>query len=108
LSDKDVAQRENALQQINNEIKGATKTMTSVPKPLKFLSPLYENMLKAYETQTGDLKERYAETLSVVGMVAGEDDESHDALKYCLLGTRRSLVSWGHEYLRCLAGQIGD
>lgn len=41
-------------------------------------------------------------------MVAGEDEESHDALKYCLVGSRRNLVSWGHEYLRCLAGQIGS
>jgi 26S proteasome regulatory subunit N1 len=40
-------------------------------------------------------------------MVAGEDEESNDALKYCLVGTKRNLVSWGHEYLRCLAGQIG-
>jgi 26S proteasome regulatory subunit N1 len=56
LSDKDLAQRENALKLINEEIKGATKTMTSVPKPLKFLSPLYEDMLKAYESQSGELK----------------------------------------------------
>jgi len=42
----------------------------------------------------------------VVGMVAGADD-SNDALKYCIMGTRNNLVSWGHEYLRCLAGQIG-
>lgn len=39
-------------------------------------------------------------------MVAS-DNEAPDALKYCLLGTRRNLKQWGHEYLRCLAGQIG-
>ena len=38
-------------------------------------------------------------------MVASEN-EAPDALKYCLLGTRRNLKQWGHEYLRCLAGQI--
>ena len=41
-------------------------------------------------------------------MVASEEEDSTEALKYCLLGTRRELVSWGHEYLRCLAGQIGQ
>jgi len=39
-------------------------------------------------------------------MVAGEDD-SNEALVYCLQGSRRNLVTWGHEYLRALAGQIG-
>ena len=40
-------------------------------------------------------------------MVASENDDDTEALKYCLLGTRTELVGWGHEYLRCLAGQIG-
>ena len=39
-------------------------------------------------------------------MVAAEET-TNDALKYCLVGTRKDLVSWGHEYLRCLSGQIG-
>ena len=41
LSDASKAQRENAMAQLQEEIRGATKTMTSVPKPLKFLTPLY-------------------------------------------------------------------
>jgi 26S proteasome regulatory subunit N1 len=28
-------------------------------------------------------------------------------LLYCLKGSRKNLVTWGHEYLRSLAGQIG-
>lgn len=40
-------------------------------------------------------------------MVASEEEDSNDALKYCLTGTRTDLVTWGHEYLRALAGQIG-
>lgn len=39
-------------------------------------------------------------------MVAAEDD-SLDMLKYCLSGTIKDIPSWGHEYLRALAGQIG-
>jgi 26S proteasome regulatory subunit N1 len=41
-------------------------------------------------------------------MVASKNEDVFDALKYCLTGTKKDLVSWGHEYLRCLAGQIGS
>lgn len=40
-------------------------------------------------------------------MVASEEGSS-ESLKYCLLGTRRNLIEWGHEYLRSLAGEIGS
>ena len=40
-------------------------------------------------------------------MVASDKDDETEALSYCLKGSRNNLVSWGHEYLRCLAGQIG-
>ena len=49
-----------------------------------------------------------SDIISVVGMVGSEEEESTDALKYCLSGSRKDLVIWGHEYLRCLAGQIGN
>lgn len=39
-------------------------------------------------------------------MVASDDDKP-DCLTYCLQGSKLNLVSWGHEYLRCLSGQIG-
>lgn len=41
-------------------------------------------------------------------MVASEKEDETEALTYCLLGTRGNLVAWGHEFLRCLAGQIGQ
>ena len=40
-------------------------------------------------------------------MVASEEG-SNEALKYCLEGSRRNLIDWGHEYLRSLAGEIGQ
>ena len=39
-------------------------------------------------------------------MVAAEEDSS-DMLNYCLKGSLTDLHTWGHEYLRSLAGQIG-
>ena len=40
-------------------------------------------------------------------MVASEEEDSNESLIYCLQGTKKNLVGWGHEYLRSLAGQIG-
>lgn len=50
LTDRDSKQRDHALEQLKLEIAGATKTMTSVPKPLKFLTPVYPDIVKAYES----------------------------------------------------------
>ena len=52
LTDREKIQRVNALDQLKIEISGATKTMTSVPKPLKFLSPQFEAIKAAYEAET--------------------------------------------------------
>lgn len=40
-------------------------------------------------------------------MVAS-DEGTFESLKFCLQGTRKNLVEWGHEYLRSLAGEIGQ
>jgi 26S proteasome regulatory subunit N1 len=40
-------------------------------------------------------------------MVAS-DEGSYESLKFCLEGTRKNLIEWGHEYLRSLAGEIGQ
>lgn len=50
LSDRDNAQREFAIKEIANETQGATSSMTSVPRPLKFLSTHYKSLEATYET----------------------------------------------------------
>ena len=65
LTDREQAQRVHALDQLKLEISGATKTMTSVPKPLKFLSPKFAEIKAAYEAQTdATLKVRQGPYLS--------------------------------------------
>ena len=44
LTDRDMAQKVFALKELKTEISGATSSMTSVPKPLKFLSPHYKRI----------------------------------------------------------------
>ena len=62
-----------------------------------------------YESYSGKdaFKQKLADLCSVVGMVAAPEETS-DMLDYCLKGTLKDLISWGHEYLRALSGQIGD
>jgi 26S proteasome regulatory subunit N1 len=50
IRDPDVAQQKNALKLVKQEISGATATMTSVPKPLKFLIPHYNTLKEFYES----------------------------------------------------------
>ena len=50
LKDPDEAQRAYALSEIKKEVAGATSSMTSVPKPLKFLSVHYPGLKAVYES----------------------------------------------------------
>lgn len=109
LSDKDAGLRQTALDMIKAEVAGATSSMTAVPKPLKFLTPLYKKLTEIYEAYKGTdgFKQKLADVCSVVAMVAAPEETS-DMLDYCLKGTLKDLISWGHEYLRALSGQIGE
>ncbi len=82
--------------------------MTAVPKPLKFLRPHYEPMCKLYEEwKDGDNKNSLADVLSVIGMTFSDEDRQ-DTLKYRLLSPTTDIGSWGHEYTRHLALEIGE
>ncbi|KAF2199897.1 26S proteasome regulatory complex, non-ATPase subcomplex, Rpn1 subunit [Delitschia confertaspora ATCC 74209] len=96
-----------ALEAIKNFIKTSTSSMTAVPKPLKFLRPHYEKLEKAYESwPAGDDKKSFADMLSVLGMTYSDEDRL-DCLKYRLQAPSTDLGSWGHEYMRHLALEIG-
>jgi 26S proteasome regulatory subunit N1 len=82
--------------------------MTAVPKPLKFLRPHYEAMTKLYEEwPAGDDKTSLADVLSVIGMTFS-DEGRQDTLKYRLLAPTVDIGSWGHEYTRHLALELGE
>lgn len=82
--------------------------MTAVPKPLKFLRPHYEPMIKLYEEwPTGEDKTSLADVLSVIGMTFSDEDRQ-DTLKYRLLAPTEDIGSWGHEYTRHLALELGE
>lgn len=53
------------------------------------------------------MQDSLADMLSVLGMTYG-DEEKLETLKYRLLAKSEDLASWGHEYIRHLALEIGQ
>ncbi|KAG5943175.1 proteasome regulatory particle base subunit [Claviceps monticola] len=97
-----------ALEGMKTSIKTSTSSMTAVPKPLKFLRPHYETLTKLYEQwPAGENKTSLADVLSVIGMTFSDEDRQ-DTLKYRLLAPKSDMLSWGHEYVRHLALEIGE
>ena len=80
--------------------------MTSVPKPLKFLGPHFGELKATFgKMSAGANKALLADILSVLAMTFGM--VPCELLRFKLLGNREDLASWGHEYVRSLAGEIG-
>jgi len=108
LQESDASLYKPALEAIKDSIKTSTSSMTAVPKPLKFLRPHYQKLGETYEKwPVGADKTSLADTLSVLGMTYS-DEERFDTLKYRLLAPSTDLASWGHEYMRHLALEIGQ
>lgn len=97
-----------ALESICNEIRTATASMTSVPKPLKFLRAQFETLRARLDTlPTGPNRSMLSDIVSVLSTTIGREGERL-TLKYRLMGSKDDIGVWGHEYLRHLAGEIGD
>ena len=98
-----------SLQSMIGEIKAATASMTSVPKPLKFLNA-HTDLLqqRCIELASGDNKKLLADICSVLATTIAPKEGERAALRFCLLGTKGQLENWGHEYLRHLAGEIAE
>ncbi|KAL6975876.1 26S proteasome non-ATPase regulatory subunit 2 A [Sarracenia purpurea var. burkii] len=106
VQDSDLGLQKVALESMRQEIRTSTSSMTSVPKPLKFLRPHYGTLKAYYETMAdSDLKKFLADILSVLAMTMSAEGE-WESLKYRLLGSEGDIGSWGHEYVRNLAGEI--
>lgn len=108
VQDLDPGLQRVALESMRQEIRNATSSMTSVPKPLKFLRPHYGTLKAYYEKmQDSDLKKLLADILSVLALTMSAEGE-RESLKYRLLGSKDDIGSWGHEYVRNLAGEIAQ
>ncbi|XP_026667185.1 26S proteasome non-ATPase regulatory subunit 2-like [Ceratina calcarata] len=97
-----------SLSQLRLLMQTSTTSMTSVPKPLKYLKSSYNNMKNAQKTiQREDVQRQFAEVLSVLSM-AGAAQGSKECLQYCTQGGVTNPGEWGHEYVRQLETEIVD
>lgn len=85
-------------------IRTATTSMTSVPKPLKYLAEHYDVIKAGYgKILNPKVKIVYADIISVLAITTiglEENKDKHDCLNYCLRGTMNDVGDWGHEYIR--------
>ncbi|XP_050248369.1 26S proteasome non-ATPase regulatory subunit 2 homolog A [Quercus robur] len=108
VQDADPNLQKVALESMRQEIRTSTSSMTSVPKPLKFLRPHYGTLKAFYETmEDSEMKKYLADVLSVLALTMSAEGE-RDSLKYRLEGSGGDIGSWGHEYVRNLAGEISQ
>ena len=97
-----------SLESLRTQIRSATTSMTSVPKPLKFLREHYDQLRTLYDKMPTDETRRFiADIISILSMtMSSEKYGPGECLKYRLLGSREEIGSWGHEYVRHLAGEV--
>jgi 26S proteasome regulatory subunit N1 len=109
LQEGDKSLHKQALDHLVNEIRTSTSSMTSVPKPLKFLLPHYATLKLVYESWAAshEMKRTCADMMSVLAMTMAEKG-SFECLKFKLQGTQVNIASWGHEYVRYLSGEISE
>src|SRR5699024_2001344 len=89
LEESDASLYVPALEALRTQIKSSTTSMTSVPKPLKFLRPHYETLKSLYDKMaTPETKNLLADIVSILAMTI--NTETHktngEALKYRLIG----------------------
>ncbi|KAG0003047.1 proteasome regulatory particle base subunit [Entomortierella chlamydospora] len=106
LKESDTKLYNPSLETLRTLILTSTSSMTSVPKPLKYLRPLYHDMVTIHESWADSADKKFlADILSILAMTY--DDDKLDTLKYRKLGSQNAIGSWGHEYVRHLSTEIG-
>ena len=97
----DLESRLKAVDYLIDELKKSTSSMTSVPKPMKYLIPYISNLKEAYENFTNEeYRRKLADLLSLLYII--NIDKSYDILTYRLACPIENIGCWGHEYVRCL------
>lgn len=106
LQDPDTSLYDGALEIMRAQIKASTTSMTSVPKPLKFLRKHYQTIKDIHaKIENQKTKQNCAEIVSVLSMTC---TEGRDCLNYKLFGIEGEIGEWGHEYVRHLSGEIAE
>lgn len=106
VKDKEEGLALTSLNMLKELVRSSTTSMTSVPKPFKFLKPHFQGLVDFYNLMPEtDIKSNLADFLSVLSMTMAEPD-TKASLNFLLAGTKRDFMNWGHAYLSNLASDI--
>ncbi|KAG5473955.1 hypothetical protein CUR178_04065 [Leishmania enriettii] len=84
-------------------------SLAAVPPPLKHVRALYPELEAALKSsQNPSVSRRLHDLLSFISMTLESNNGGRALLAHKLKGTKNDLAQWGHEYLRFLAGAIGE
>ncbi|AYU80498.1 Proteasome/cyclosome repeat family protein [Leishmania donovani] len=84
-------------------------SLAAVPPPLKHVRALYPELEAALKSsQNPSVSRRLHDLLSFISMTLEPNNGGRTLLEHKLKGTKNDLAQWGHEYLRFLAGAIGE
>ncbi len=88
-----------SLLSLRAEMRMATSSMTSVPKPLKLLRDHFTRLEEIYEKmETSSSRVVLADILSVQAMAL--EDKKRKVLCYRVKGSQEKISSFGHPYIR--------
>lgn len=110
LTEKEVANFPSTINLLREKILASTSSMTSVPKPLKFLKQDYGKLKEIYAKRKDlmledDVIESFAEILSVLSLVIADADL--DCLNFRFECNRTETITiWGYEYVSRLSDNI--
>lgn len=97
-----------ALETMRTEIRTSTSSMTSVPKPLKFLRQHYPTLKAGFSViEDEENKRLLADILSILAMTTSKEGE-RESIRFKLVGNLGDIGSWGHEYVRHLSREIAE
>jgi len=110
LFDRDPEIQMNAFNLIKSQVVNSTSSMTSIPKPLKFLRLHYDSLKEFYNinyanASTSEFKNNLSDLLAVLVMVVSNTTDT--VLSWVLKGNRKNLCDWGVEFIKSLSGNIG-
>lgn len=120
LFDNDPEIQINAFNLLKGQVVNSTSSMTSIPKPLKFLRLHYDSLKTLYCQKYENLNEsnvfdnakslefKYllSDLLAVLVMVVSNSMDT--VLHWVLKGNKKCLCDWGLEFIKSLSGNIGQ
>jgi 26S proteasome regulatory subunit N1 len=97
-----------SIQMMKEEIRSASGTMTSIPKPFKFLQAHFGKIKDLFEAQSQETAKKVFAGFMSLAATYLNDKYERDALRYLLQSSLEGFIDYGHQYLHSLSADIAD